>query len=264
VAVDAARAALTPRERQEFDAGLASCQAANFPWWQDEHNYYIDLRVMLPMRWACLQISDRVAADMPDDTLYLFWPELMAVLGGRRTFRSFRSLIQARRQHYAFWAERRPSMPKWLGTTPPSVADPSLREVFGLNRRFLAAVQDCAGAAGQGAAETAMMRGVAAAPGVASGTARVLFSANELHRLKPGEILICESITPSWTFVFDSIAACVCDSGGVMSHAAIIGRDCRVPTVTSVGRATVVVRDGDEIKVDGTTGTVTILRPTRR
>lgn len=263
-AVDAARAVLTLQQQRMFDAGLASCQMANLSWWQDEHNYYIDLRAMLPMRWACLQVSDRVGADLPDDTLYLFWPELAAVLDGSRPFRSLRSLVQERRQYYAFWSKRRPAMPKWLGTAPESVADPILLEVFSLNRRFLGAMQDSAGAGDSGARDAAKMRGVPAAPGVARGIARVLFDPDELHRLEPGEILICESITPSSAFVFDSIAACVCDSGGVMSHAAIIGRNCHVPTVTSVGVATAVVHDGDEIEVDGTTGTVTILRSTRR
>src|SRR6266567_5159984 len=52
-AVDAARSTLTLEEQKLFDGGLASCRAANFPWWQDDHNYYIDLRIALPMRWAC-------------------------------------------------------------------------------------------------------------------------------------------------------------------------------------------------------------------
>ena len=56
-AVDAARSTLTLDEQKLFDGGLASCRAANFPWWQDDHNYYIDLRISLPMRWACQAIA---------------------------------------------------------------------------------------------------------------------------------------------------------------------------------------------------------------
>ena len=58
-AVDAARSVLTLEEQRLFDGGLESCRAANFPWWQDDHNFYIDLRVTLPMRWACHAIADR-------------------------------------------------------------------------------------------------------------------------------------------------------------------------------------------------------------
>ncbi len=45
----------------------------------------------------------------------------------------------------------------------------------------------------------------------------------------------------------------------MLSHAAIVGREYGVPTVTAVGVATLSITDGDEIEVDGTTGTVTIL-----
>ena len=60
-----------------FDGGLAANQAANFPWWQDDHNFYIDLKVMLPLRHACQELARRVGADHRDDMLYLFWPELL-------------------------------------------------------------------------------------------------------------------------------------------------------------------------------------------
>jgi phosphohistidine swiveling domain-containing protein len=258
-AVEAARSSLTLQKQRVFDAGLASCQAANFPWWQDEHNYYIDLRVALPMRWACLQIADRFGADLPGDTLFLFWPELMAVLDGVKQYDSFRSLVQDRRQYYEYWSGRRGEMPKFLGTLPETVADPILLEVFGVNQDFLHAVR----ASQPGTAEaTTTMQGIPAAQGIARGIARVLLSADALDRVRSGEVLVCESISPNWTPVFGKIAACVCDSGGMLSHAAIVGREYRIPTVTAVGVATVVVHDGDEIEVNGMTGVVTVHRST--
>ena len=56
-AIDAARSGLTREEQAVFDAGLASNQEANFPWWQDDHNYYIDLKVMLPLRRVCQELA---------------------------------------------------------------------------------------------------------------------------------------------------------------------------------------------------------------
>ena len=81
--------------------------------------------------------------------------------------------------------------------------------------------------------------------------------ADELARINPGEILVCESTSPNWTPAFAKIAACVCDGGGMLSHAAIVGREYRVPTVTAVGLATVAIADGDEIEVDGDEATAT-------
>ncbi|AJE42314.1 PEP-utilizing enzyme [Streptomyces nodosus] len=254
-AIDAARSRLTRREQEAFDAGLASVQAANFLRWQDDHSHYIDLRVSLPMRRAALGIAEKAGADRPDDTLFLFWPELDAVASGERAYGEFRSIVEVRRQYFAHWHERRASMPKVLGTVPEAVEDPILTEIFGLDEHFLRVVTATA-RAGDGTTLT----GVPAAKGRATGVARVLSDAGDLHRLRPGEVLVCESTSPHWTPAFAAIAACVCDSGGMLSHAAIVGREYGVPTVTACGLATVLVEDGDRVEVDGGRGTVTVVR----
>jgi pyruvate,water dikinase len=254
-AVDAARSKLTLDEQRLFDGGLASCRAANFPWWQDDHNYYIDLRISLPMRWACHAIADRVGAGHPDDTLYLFWEEIMDVSSGRRPYAGLRDLVEERKQYFDYWLQRRPSMPKVVGTVPESVNDPILIEIFGLNSHFLRAVE---AVGSEGTVKT--LTGVPASKGIGRGIARVLHNADELHRLSPGEVLVCESTSPNWTPAFAKIAACVCDGGGTLSHAAIVGREYGVPTVTAVGLATLLISDGDEVEVDGSSGHVTVLK----
>jgi pyruvate,water dikinase len=144
-------------------------------------------------------------------------------------------------------------MPKVLGTIPEAVEDPILIEIFGLNPQSIKAVQN------PEAAEQTTISGVAAAKGVARGVARVLQSSDELHRLEPGSILVCESTSPNWTPAFGKIAGAVCDGGGMLSHAAIVGREYGVPTVTATGVATLSIADGDEVEVDGSNGVVTIL-----
>jgi pyruvate,water dikinase len=258
-AVDMARSRLTRQEQATFDAALASCQAANFAWWNEEHDHYIDLRAMLPMRRACLAVAEAVGADRPDDTLYLFWPEIMSVLTGDRRYSEFRAIIEDRRQYFSFWHDRRHTMPKVLGTVPDSVHDPILIEIFGLNRHFLHVVCEPGSDA-----DAKTLTGVPAARGVGRGVARVLRNADELHRIRPGDVLVCESTSPNWTLAFAKIAACVCDCGGVLSHAAIVGREYGVPTVTAVGLATVVIHDGDEVEVDGTMGRVRVYRRAAR
>ncbi|HWM57200.1 MAG TPA: PEP-utilizing protein mobile subunit [Pseudonocardia sp.] len=133
-AIDAARSGLTREEQAVFDGGLAANQAANFPWWQDDHNFYIDLKVMLPLRHACQELAERVGADDRNDMLYLFWPELIDVAGGGTYSGELRSLVAARRQYFDHWHVRRSEMPKVLGSIPESVEDPVLIEIFGINR----------------------------------------------------------------------------------------------------------------------------------
>jgi pyruvate,water dikinase len=253
-AIDEARSRLTAEEQRAFDAALASCQRANFAWWNDEHNHYIDLRATIPLRRACLAISEALGCDRRDDTLFLFWPELTGMVSGDRPYAAHKSLVEQRREYYEHWEARRGTMPKLLGTVPEEVTDPILIEIFGLHHHFFDALRSAGG-------DTATLTGVAASTGRARGRARVLHSAAELHRIEPGEVLVCEATSPNWTPAFAKIAACVCDSGGTLTHASIISREYRIPCVVGVGVATTAIHDGDEVEVDGTSGTVTVLRP---
>jgi phosphohistidine swiveling domain-containing protein len=253
-AIDTARSGLTKEEQAVFDAGLQSNLDANFPWWQDDHNFYIDLKVMIPLRRISQELANRLGADHKDDLLYLFWPELQDVANGKPYQGELKSLVADRRQYFDHWGALRSSMPKVLGTVPDTVEDPVLIEIFGLNPAAIRAVQN------PNAAEETTLAGVAAAKGMATGIARVLQSSDDMHRLEPGSILVCESTSPSWTPAFGKIAGAVCDGGGMLSHAAIVGREYGVPTVTAVGVATVAIKDGDTVEVDGTNGRVTILK----
>ncbi len=101
--------------------------------------------------------------------------------------------------------------------------------------------------------------GLAVSPGVAEGVARVVRRVEELDELIDGEILVCPLTAPSWSIVFARIAAAVSDGGGIMSHAAIVSREYRLPAVAATGVGTRLVHTGDRLRVDGNTGVVTIL-----
>lgn len=251
--IDAARSKLTKEEQVQFDGALRSCQHANFAWWNDEHNYYIDLRATIPLRRACLAVAEAVGAGRRDDTLFLFWPELRQLASGIKKWSTFASIVRDRRQYYEHWRARRPQMPKVLGTIPNAVTDPILTEIFGMHHHFFNAMK----AEGR---PLSTLSGVAAAAGTVRGRARVLHSAQDLHRIEPGEVLICEATSPNWTPAFAKIAACVCDGGGTLTHASIISREYRIPCVVGVGLATQTIQDGDEVEVNGTQGRVTVFR----
>jgi pyruvate,water dikinase len=252
-AIDRARSKLSKEEQRQFDGALQSCTAANFAWWNDEHNYYIDLRSTIPMRRGCLALANALGANAADDTLFLFWPELLAIVRGDKKFGSFRPIVERRREYYNYWLKRRPDMPKVAGMIPEAVTDPILIEIFGMHHHFFNAMK----AKGKGAQT---LTGVAASVGIARGKARVLHDAGELHRILPGEILVCEATSPNWTPAFAKIAACVCDGGGTLTHASIISREYRIPCVVGCGLATAIIKSGDEVEVNGTKGTVTVFR----
>jgi pyruvate,water dikinase len=78
----------------------------------------------------------------------------------------------------------------------------------------------------------------------------------EFGKLEAGDILVCPMTSPVWSVLFPSIGALVTDTGGILSHPAIIAREYRVPAVVATGNATRLLRDGQIVTVDGTMGSV--------
>ena len=112
------------------------------------------------------------------------------------------------------------------------------------------------GARGRGRSELLRCRGVT---GVIEGPARVVKTVDQIADVREGEILVCTITSPAWAPIFSKISAAVTDIGGVMSHAAIVCREYGLPAVVGTGRATSQIRTGQMVRVDGSTGVVTIL-----
>lgn len=108
----------------------------------------------------------------------------------------------------------------------------------------------------RGAGADTEIVGVAASAGRYTGPARIITSEAEFDKLTPGDVLVCSETNPQWSVLFPEIGALVTDTGGLLSHPAIIAREYRVPAVLATGNATQVLRDGQTITVDGSTGRV--------
>lgn len=103
-----------------------------------------------------------------------------------------------------------------------------------------------------------VLQGAAGSPGVATGVARVILDPFDPTALGPDEIMVAPTTDPSWTPLFMSAAAVVCNVGAVASHAAIVSRELGVPCAVSVIDATSRIPDGATVTVDGSSGSVTI------
>lgn len=101
-----------------------------------------------------------------------------------------------------------------------------------------------------------LARGLAAAPGSASGKVRVLDSPEEGNRLLEGEILVAAMTNPDWLPTIRRSAALVTNTGGMTCHAAIVARELGVPCVVGTRTATTDLHDGTTVTVDGTHGRV--------
>jgi phosphoenolpyruvate synthase/pyruvate phosphate dikinase len=100
--------------------------------------------------------------------------------------------------------------------------------------------------------------GLAVSAGTVEGRARVLHHMAQAD-LEAGDILVTAYTDPSWTPVFVALAGLVTEVGGLMTHGAVIAREYGLPAVVGVVDATRLIRDGQQIRVNGTGGFVEIL-----
>lgn len=98
--------------------------------------------------------------------------------------------------------------------------------------------------------------GAAASPGTFIGVARVVESIEELSQLEENEILVTSNTDPAWTAVFSKVGGLVTETGGILSHGAVISREYRIPAVTAVKGATKIFKTGEKLIVDGNDGVV--------
>ena len=93
-------------------------------------------------------------------------------------------------------------------------------------------------------------------PGAAEGTVCVLLSPDDGGHLEPGAILVAPATDPAWTPLFARASGVIVELGGMLSHSGIVAREYGIPCVANVRDATRVLRDGDRVHLDGTSGIV--------
>ncbi|MGZ7044035.1 MAG: PEP-utilizing enzyme, partial [Methanobacterium sp.] len=98
--------------------------------------------------------------------------------------------------------------------------------------------------------------GAAASPGTFNGIARVVESIEGLSGLEENEILITSNTDPAWTAVFSKVGGLITETGGILSHGAVISREYRIPAVTAVKGATKIFKTGEELTIDGNEGVI--------
>jgi pyruvate,water dikinase len=144
-----------------------------------------------------------------------------------------------------------------LGTPPEEISEPFTVMLWGITTDK---VGEWLKGGGEAAADLSEIKGFASSAGIAEGPARVLKALADVVKLQQGEIMVSPSTNPSWAPVFTKIKGAVTDIGGLTSHAAIVSREYGLPAVTGTGIATQVIKTGDIIRLDGSTGIVTIVK----
>ncbi|MFI6181709.1 PEP/pyruvate-binding domain-containing protein [Nonomuraea sp. NPDC051191] len=181
-----------------------------------------------------------------DDLFHLYLEEILDVLRGDP---SALERVPVRRATHDLYAALPPYPTVIVGRFDPVrwAADPGRRADVYDARGFDVPVSDT-------------VTGFPGAPGVVEGVARVIAGPEDGDRLKSGEILVTTLTNVGWTPMFPRAAAVVTDMGAPLSHASIVARELGIPAVVGTGNATMRLRDGDRVRVDGERGTVELLR----
>ena len=103
------------------------------------------------------------------------------------------------------------------------------------------------------------LRGLAASKGVYEGPARRVSHPSQFDRITRGDVLVTESTTEAFNILLPLLGAIVTDSGGLLSHSAIVAREYGIPGVVGTREATERIADGMRVRVDGDKGEVTVL-----
>jgi pyruvate, water dikinase len=254
----------TDADRESFD-GLVELARQVFPF-VENHNFYVE-HWHHSLFWSKVrELGDVFVAhdfiDDREDLFYLHRNEIYSALYdlniGWATGTEARGVTYwrpeiARRKQIREVLKANPPLPA-LGVPPEFITEPLTVMLWGITQE---SVQEWLGAADQDGGE---LRGVAASAGQATGRARVIVDAEQLHEVEDGDILVCRITAPSWAPVFSRLSAAVSDVGGIMAHTAIVCREYGLPAVVGTGFATTTIRTGQLIEVDGDTGTVRVVK----
>lgn len=100
------------------------------------------------------------------------------------------------------------------------------------------------------------LKGIGASYGIAQGKVRVILNPKNIDKLKEGEILVTKFTNPLFTPAILKASAIVTDTGGKLSHGAIIARELGKPCIVGTEKATKVFKNGMKIIVDGERGEI--------
>lgn len=98
--------------------------------------------------------------------------------------------------------------------------------------------------------------GVGCSPGITTGTVRIIKDVSELGKIKNNEILITRNTDPAWTPIFKKLSGLITETGGILSHGAVVSREYGIPAVTAVKNATTLFKNGQTITLDGNQGII--------
>ncbi len=244
--------------REEYDALLEEARVGYSV--RDERGVYGDIWASGLMRRAALaagrRLAERGRLHDAEHIVFADIDEMGALLEGASAPTA--TDLAARHEHHRTYTAK--DAPAHLGDDPPPMPDPSTLPPP--MARLMAAIGTAMGemfAVSDVAHEDKVIRGLGASSGVREGIVRRVAGASDFDRIQQGDVLLTEATTEAFNILLPLLSAIITDTGGALSHAAIVAREYGIPGVVGTRDATVQIPDGTSVRVDGDAGTVTVL-----
>ncbi|WP_448005494.1 PEP/pyruvate-binding domain-containing protein [Agromyces bauzanensis] len=241
-------------DRERFERALARAREA-YPALEDRVWWTTSVQAAL-LRYLALELGARLAErgqlDTADDVFFLEVPDARAALLDGADRRETARIASGQRA----WAMAHPVRRSYghppVGEPPFDLLPPAARLV---NEATMWGV-DHVLAWSTAPDEHAVVSGAPASPGRYTGRVRVVRGEQDFDRIRAGDVVVCPATSPAWSVVFPNLGALVTDSGGILSHPAIIAREYGIPAVVGTGNATRLLVDDQVVTVDGDRGVV--------
>ena len=201
------------------------------------------MRKTYPMRLIHLEMARRFIErgwiESQEDYFYLTLMEIDTVVDNNEPGESLAAIIKRRKAEWSRLAKI--EMPLLMKES----------QLAGIVRRSASQTMQT-----ESASE---LRGLPVSPGFAEGEVIVMHDASEFARMKRGAILVAPATDPSWTPLFTLASGVIVEVGGLLSHASTVAREYGLPAVANIKHATRILKNGDRIRLDATTGVIEIL-----
>jgi pyruvate,water dikinase len=252
------RGKVPEEHREEFDGMLAEARLMYRI--RDERGVFSDIWASGIMRRAAIAAGRRVAGrgriHDPEHFVDAGFGEMLALVSGA----DGPSADELARRFTWRMTHNAKEAPASLGPPAPPPPDPSdLPPAAARVMRAMGITRTSMYARSTAPSEEHVLRGLAASGGIYEGQARRVAGPAEFGRIQQGDVLVTESTTEAFNILLPLLGAIVTDSGGALSHPAIVAREYGIPGVVGTRDATDRIPDGARVRVDGDAAEVTVL-----
>ena len=178
------------------------------------------------------RLAQKGAIDAENDVFFLSKEEVFGLMG-EKSYQMEKEVVEKRKSEFFHYMKILP--PKFLRGTVEFDDTLTLEE------------------------DVTRITGTSASPGIFTGRIRVITTIDELGGAKENEILVTSNTDPGWTPVFAKLGGLITETGGILSHGAVVSREYGIPAVTAVKNATQLLTTGQMVKIDGNEGTLYVL-----